>query len=149
MESKHHEMRKPGPEMEKMYRKHAPDSFHSSIDDDDDSYFEKKWRHESHEEDQGDYYQKDHLNHRLQAQWRNSGNGRWHEKHYQQYEKKAEITANKEKSEPFYEYLQLIPNPDFFRPHVEYSHHDNHHDKHHDNHDADEKFQKQRMQEQR
>ena len=146
-EKKLPEIRKPGPEMERIYRKHSPSSFHDSYGheshygEDDEEYKERE-AHRGHGDHQAN------VNKRLEAQWRSSGNGKWHSKHYKKYEKQVEVAAAKEESEPFYEYLQLIPNPDFFQPHVEYEdhHHRRHH--HHDD-DADERFQKQRMQEQR
>ena len=58
---------------------------------------------------------------------------------------KAPREVAKEKSEPFYEYLQLVPNPDFFQPHVEFG---GSHDVEASN-DQVEILQKQRMQEQR
>ena len=70
----------------------------------------------------------------------------WGNGYFKSYEKAKEMEVAKEKSEPFYEYLQMVPNPDFFQPHVEFEER---------SHDVDasneqvERLQKQRMQEQR
>ena len=128
--------------MERIYRKHSSTS-HSP--EDRDSYYDPEPHYdeeyeEKYEEHEGarreDYHDSKPL-------WKQDRDGRWKNYYMRARERAVERTANKEKSEPFYEYLQLIPNPDFFRPHVEFEKNDRHHD------DDKARLQEQRMQEQR
>ncbi len=118
--------------MERIYRKHSSSSYHSSAGQ--DSYYR---------EDDAAYNEASREI--PEPSRRNIGRRMWGNDYFKSYEKIKEREVAKEKSEPFYEYLQLVPNPDFFQPHVEFG----------DSHDAEasneqvERLQKQRMQEQR
>ena len=134
------QIRKPGPEMERIYRKHSSTSHSSEGRDsynDPDTDYEHFAEHEETREDKFD---------NAKPRWKQDRNGQWKSNYMTARERAVEndATSEKTKSEPFYEYLQMIPNPNFFRPHVEFERNDRHHD------DGDGRvLQEQRMQEQR